>query len=82
MMWWWIAAAVVLLVIIPLVVVLANRLVRLTGEIHDYARDIFVHVDEIGGNLEVLPGLAETSRLVGSLLSAEGPLEGVREGDA
>lgn len=82
MMWWWIAAAVVLLVIIPLVVVLANRLVRLSGEIHDYAQDILVHVEEIGGNLGVLPGLAETSRLVGSLFSAEGPRDGVPEGDS
>lgn len=81
-MWWWIAAAVVLVVVIPLVVVLANRLVRLTGEIHDYGSDILVHVEEIGGNLEVLPRLAETSRLVASLFSPESSLDGVQERDA
>lgn len=74
MIWWWVAAAVVFLVVIPLVVVLANRLVALAGEVHDYARDVLVHVEETTGNLEALPALAETARLVSSLSSPDGPL--------
>lgn len=81
MIWWWVAAAVIFLVVIPLVVVLANRLVRLAGEVHDYARDVRVHVEAITANLESLPVLAETAALASSLSSPDGPLRRLLERD-
>lgn len=81
MMWWWVAAAVLFLVVIPLVVVLADRLVRLAGEVHAYARDVVAHVEEINSNLGAVPALAETARLASSLTAPDGPLQRVREGD-
>jgi hypothetical protein len=54
-------------------------LVRLVGEVHDYARDVLVHTEEITGNLEALPRLAESGNLVSTLFAPDGPLERLLE---
>ena len=64
MVWWWIGNAVLLLVVIPLVVHLANGLVRQTQEVRDYASDILTHGLGITANLDPVPALADTADLV------------------
>jgi uncharacterized membrane protein len=64
MVWWWIGNAVLLLVVIPLVVHLANGLVRRTQEVRDYASDILAHGLGITANLDPVPALADTAGLV------------------
>lgn len=64
MVWWWIGNAVLLLVVIPLVVHLANGLVRRTQEVRDYASDILVHGLGVTANLDPVPALADTAGLV------------------
>lgn len=81
MMWWWVASGVIFLVVIPLVVVLATQLVRLAGEVHDYAHDILLRVGEVEHNLEPIPTLADTSSLLSSLRSPEGRLQELLEGN-
>lgn len=66
-MWlWWLADAVLLLVIVPVVVLLANRVLRPALEIQRYADDILEHGVALTENLEPLPALAETRDLVAS----------------
>lgn len=65
MVWWWVANAVGLLVVIPLVVVLANRVIRPALEIRRYAEDILEHGVLLSGNLDPVPALADTGELVG-----------------
>lgn len=64
MAWWWIGNAVLILVVIPLVVLLANRLVRDGREVRDYADDILAHGLGITANLDPVPALADTAFLV------------------
>ncbi len=64
MVWWWIGNAVLLLVVIPLVVHLANGLVRRTQEVRDYASDILAHGLGITANLDPVPALVDTAGLV------------------
>lgn len=64
MVWWWIGNAALLLLVIPLVVVLANRLVRHALEIDRYAADILEHGVAVTGNLDPIPELARTAELV------------------
>lgn len=60
MVLWWIANVVGLVVVIPLVVVLANRVIRTALEARRYADEILVHGDGISRNLEPLPALVTT----------------------
>ena len=64
MVWWWIGNAALLLVVIPLVVHLANGLVRQTQEVRDHASDVLAHGLGITANLDPVPALADTAGLV------------------
>jgi hypothetical protein len=65
--WWWVGNAVLLLVVIPLVVFLANRVVRPAIEIRRYATDILEHGVLLTGNLDPVPALIDTRRMVGEV---------------
>ena len=62
---WWVANVVALVVVIPLVVILANRVIRTALEINRYADDILDHGVVLAANLEPVPALLETRALVG-----------------
>lgn len=64
MVLWWIANAVALLVVIPLVILLANRVIRAGTEIAEYADDILEHGVGLSGNLDPVPALLDTKDLV------------------
>jgi integral membrane sensor domain MASE1 len=65
-MWlWWLGNVVVLLVVVPLVLFLANRIMREGGEINLYADDILVHGVGLSENLVPVPALVQTAELVG-----------------
>lgn len=64
-MWlWWIGNAVLLLLVTPLVLLLANRVIRPAVEVQRYADDILEHGVLITENLEPVPALAGTRDLV------------------
>lgn len=64
-MWlWWIGNVVLALVVVPLVVLLANRVIRPATEIRRYADDILVHGVELTKNLAPVPALIDTRDLV------------------
>ncbi|NNF65774.1 MAG: hypothetical protein HKN07_16130 [Acidimicrobiia bacterium] len=64
MVWWWIGNAVLLLVIVPLVVYIANRIVRPAEEIDLYAANILQHGVAITGNLDPVPAIIDTRDMV------------------
>lgn len=64
MVLWWIGNAVLLLVVAPVVILLANRVIRAGNEITDYADDILVHGVGLSGNLDPVPALLDTKSLV------------------
>jgi hypothetical protein len=57
---WWIANVMGLVVVIPLVVVLANRVIRQALEAARYADDILEHGVLLAGNLDPVPALVDT----------------------
>lgn len=57
---WWIANIVGLVVVIPLVILLANRVIREALEANRYADDILDHGVRLAGNLDPVPALLET----------------------
>lgn len=64
-MWlWWIANALLLLVVAPLILLLANRVLRPAVEIERYAEDILEHGVLLSANLDPLPAVADTRDLV------------------
>lgn len=64
-MWlWWIANILALVGIVPLVLLLANRVIRPAVEISHYADDILEHGVLVTENLEPVPVLADTVDLV------------------
>ncbi len=63
---WWIGNLALLLVVVPLVVILANRLIRLTMEIRHYADDILEHGVALTGTLDAVPKLAHPKELTGA----------------
>ncbi len=65
MVLWWIANAVALVVVVPLVILLANRIIRAGIEINHYADDILEHGVLLSGNLDPVPALLDTQDLVG-----------------
>lgn len=81
-MWlWWIANAALLLAVVPVVVLLANRVMRPATEIKRYAEDILEHGVGLTVNLEPLPAVADTRGLVAATrglaeryIGAAGPL--------
>ena len=63
-MLWWIANAIILLVVVPLVVFLANRVIRPALEIQEYADDVLEHGVKLTEHLVPVPALVETDRLI------------------
>lgn len=60
-MWlWWIGNALVLLVVVPVVIILANRVIRPAVEIQAYADDILEHGVNLTEHLVPVPALIET----------------------
>lgn len=65
-MWlWWIGNAVLAFVVVPLVVLLANRVIRVATEVRRYADDVLVHGVGLSQNLVPVPALAGTRDLIG-----------------
>jgi hypothetical protein len=60
MVLWWLANVVGLLVVIPLVIILAQRVIRLARECARYADDILEHGVGLAGNLDPVPALVDT----------------------
>ncbi|MEO7555529.1 MAG: hypothetical protein ABIV94_02850 [Acidimicrobiales bacterium] len=65
-MLWWIGNALLAFVVVPLVVYLANRLIRLTLEIKHYADDVLIHGVALTGTLDAVPKLVKTKELTGA----------------
>ena len=64
-MWlWWVANALLLLLVVPLILLLANRVIRPAVEISRYADDILEHGVGITANLDPVPALIDTRDLV------------------
>ncbi len=64
-MWlWWVGNAVLLVVVVPIVLLLANRVLRPAIEIRRYAADISDHGAALARNLEPVPAVADTRDLV------------------
>lgn len=70
MVWWWIGNALLLLVVIPLVAFLATRLARRAREVREYTTETLTHGLGITANLDPIPALADTARLVETARSA------------
>lgn len=67
-MWlWWIANGIGLVVVIPLVILLANRVVRPAVEIQAYTDDILEHGVLLTENLVPLPALADTDAHIATI---------------
>lgn len=64
MILWWIGNALLILVVAPIVVWLANKLLRPTFEIRAYADDILDHGVSLTGTLDSLTKLQTTRDLV------------------
>jgi hypothetical protein len=62
---WWLALAGFVLVVIPVVVLIANRVVRALRQIREYTADILEHGVGVAGNLDPVPELLTTKELVG-----------------
>ncbi len=69
---WWIGNAALALVVIPLVLLLANRVLRPVMEIKEYADDILVHGVGLTGTLDAVPKLVKTKELTGAALGLVG----------
>lgn len=60
-MWlWWIGNTVLLLVVTPVVLLLANRVIRAAIEVDRYARDVLEHGVKLTGHLDPVPAIATT----------------------
>ena len=69
-MWlWWVGNAILLFVVTPLVLLLANRVIRPAVEIRRYADDILEHGVLLTENLEPVPAVADTRDLVSAAKS-------------
>lgn len=60
----WLANALLLLLVVPLILLLANRVIRPAVEISRYADDILEHGVGIAANLDPVPALIDTRDLV------------------
>lgn len=72
MTWWWIGNVVLFAVVIPLVVFLANRVLRPVREIKAYADDVLEHGVALTGTLDAVPKLVQTRALTGAAREAVG----------
>ena len=66
-MLWWIANAVILFVVVPLVILLANRVIRPAGEIQEYADDVLEHGVKLTGHLVPVPALIDTDSKIADI---------------
>lgn len=62
---WWIGNALLAFVVAPLVIFLANRLIRLALEIKHYADDVLENGVALTGTLDAVPKLVTTKQLTG-----------------
>lgn len=69
---WWLGNAVLAFVIIPVVLLFANRVLRPTLMIKEYADDILVHGVALTGTLDAVPKLVTTKELTGTALGLVG----------
>ncbi len=69
---WWIGNAALGLVVIPVVLLFANRVLRPTLMIKEYADDILVHGVGLTGTLDAVPKLVTTKELTGAALGLVG----------
>ena len=66
-MWlWWLGNAALLFAVVPLVLLLANRVMRPASEIQHYADDILEHGVILTEHLAPVPAVADTRDLVGA----------------
>lgn len=72
MVWWWIGNAVLAFVVIPVVLVVAASVIRPAVEIKRYAEDILANGLKITSNLDPVPALVDTRRMVGETLAGIG----------
>ena len=63
MAWWWIGNILLLFVVIPVVLLLANRVLRPVREIKAYADDVIDHLVVVNRELDNLPALQQTAEL-------------------
>lgn len=64
-MWlWWIANAAILLVVVPLVILLANRVIRPAVEIQAYSDDILEYGVKLTQNVAPVPALIQTDETI------------------
>ena len=63
-MLWWLANAIILLAVVPLVLLLANRVIRPALEIQEYADDVLDHGVKLTGHLVPVPALVDTDKLI------------------
>lgn len=70
MVLWWLGNALLILVVAPVVVKLANNLLRPATEVRAYANDILEHGVNVTGELDALPMLEQTRRLSDVALDA------------
>ena len=78
--WWWIGNAVLFFVVIPLVLFLANRVLRPIKEIGAYAADVLEHGVGLTGTLDAVPKLVETKQLTATARKAVGEYGAAVEG--
>lgn len=72
MVWWWVGNAVLAFVVIPVVLVVAASVIRPAVEIKRYAEDILANGLKITSNLDPVPALVDTRRMVGETLAGIG----------
>ncbi len=66
-MLWWLANALILVAVVPLVVLLANRVIRPALEVQKYADDVLEHGVKLTEHLVPVPALVDTDTLVGDV---------------
>lgn len=66
---WWIGNGVLLFVVVPLVIYIANRVIKPAIEIQKYAADILDYGLRITANLDRVPALIDTKELTGQTLA-------------
>jgi hypothetical protein len=70
-MWlWWAGNAILLVGVVPVVLLLANAIMRPAAEIVLYADDILEHGVGLTKNLEPVPALLETRREVAAVTAS------------
>jgi len=67
MVLWWIGNTVLLVVVAPVVILLANGVIRPAVEIERYAADILEHGVGLTKNLEPVPAIADTGASIGRI---------------